>query len=93
MSKKLLCVLMSFGLTLNVSTLADDSREDLVGSKIDTVTYVYEYVSGMGGDDPEFLKTGVIANYYLEIIFIVSLLALITVVKIKNKLSNNYWFQ
>ena len=47
----------------------------------------------MGGDDPEFLKTGVTANYYLEIIFIVSLLALITVVKIKNKLSNNYWFQ
>lgn len=90
MSKKLLGVLMSFGLTLNVSDLADDSREDLVGSKIDTVTYVYEYVGGMGVDDLEFPKTGVTTNYYLEIIFIVSLLALITVVKIKNKLSNKY---
>lgn len=44
----------------------------------------------MGVDDLEFPKTGVTTNYYLEIIFIVSLLALITVVKIKNKLSNKY---
>ena len=51
---------------------------------VKTVTYVYEYVGGTGGDDPEFPKTGVTTNYYLEIIFIVSLLALITVVKIKN---------
>lgn len=38
----------------------------------------------MGGDDLEFSKTGVTTNYYLEIIFIVSLLALITVIKVKN---------
>lgn len=44
----------------------------------------------MGVDDLEFPKTGGTTNYYLEIIFIVSLLALITVVKIKNKLSNKY---
>ncbi len=51
---------------------------------VKTVTYVYEYVGGIGGDDPEFPKTGVTSNYYLEIIFIVSLLALITVIKVKN---------
>ena len=51
---------------------------------VKTVTYVYEYVGGIGGDDPEFPKTGVTSNYYLEIIFIISLLALITVIKVKN---------
>lgn len=51
---------------------------------VKTVTYVYEYVGGIGGDDPEFPRTGVTSTYYLELIFIVSLLALITVVKIKN---------
>ncbi len=51
---------------------------------VKTVTYVYEYVGGIGGDDPEFPKTGVVANYYLEIIFIISLLSLMTVVKLKN---------
>ena len=38
----------------------------------------------MGVDDLEFPKIGVTTNYYLEIIFIVSLLALITVIKVKN---------
>lgn len=38
------------------------------------LTYVYEYVGG----------TGVTTNYYLEIIFVVSLLVLITVIKLKN---------
>ena len=42
MSKKLLSVLMSFGLTLNVNALADAPREDYVGSKIDTVTDAYK---------------------------------------------------
>lgn len=51
---------------------------------VKTVTYVYEYVGGTGGDDPEFPRTGVTTNYYLEIIFVVSLLALITVIKLKN---------
>lgn len=51
---------------------------------VKTITYVYEFVGGEGGDDPNFPRTGVTSNYYLEVIFIVSLLALITVIKIKN---------
>lgn len=65
-----------------------DKESDEVSGKyeysVKTVTYVYEYVGGTGGDDPEFPRTGVTSTYYLELIFIVSLLALITVVKIKN---------
>lgn len=65
-----------------------DKESDEVSGKyeysVKTVTYVYEYVGGTGGDDPEFPRTGVTSTYYLELIFIVSLLALITVIKIKN---------
>lgn len=51
---------------------------------VKTITYVYEFVGGEGGDDPDFPRTGVTANYYLEIIFVISLLSLITVIKLKN---------
>ena len=50
------------------------------------VTYVYEYVGGTGGDDPEFPRTGIEDNNLLEIISLLSLAMLGTAVVLKKKL-------
>lgn len=55
-------------------------------NELNEVTYIYEYVGGTGGDDPEFPKTGIEDNNIIEIIGIVSLLSLGTVVVLKKKL-------
>lgn len=50
------------------------------------VTYIYEYVGGTGGDDPEFPKTGIESNSLIEIMTVVSFIALGTTVILKKKL-------
>lgn len=49
------------------------------------VTYIYEYVGGIGGDDPEFPKTGIESNSLIEIMTVVSFIALGTTVILKKK--------
>ena len=51
-----------------------------------TVTYIYEYVGGTGGDDPDFPRTGIESNNIVEIIAMVSLVALGTTIVLKKKL-------
>lgn len=50
------------------------------------VTYIYEYVGGTGGDDPEFPRTGIESNSLIEIMTVVSFIALGTTVILKKKL-------
>ena len=50
------------------------------------VTYIYEYVGGIGGDDPEFPRTGVETNNIVEIISMLSLAMLGTTILLKKKL-------
>ena len=49
------------------------------------VTYIYEYVGGTGGDDPDFPRTGIESNNIVEIITMVSLVALGTTIILKKK--------
>lgn len=49
------------------------------------VTYIYEYVGGIGGDDPDFPITGIESNNIIEIMTIVSLVALGTTIVLKKR--------
>ena len=50
------------------------------------VVYVYTYVGGTGGDDPDFPRTGIESNNIVEIISMLSLVALGTTILLKKKL-------
>ncbi len=50
------------------------------------VVYVYTYVGGTGGDDPDFPRTGIESNNIVEIISMLSLAALGTTILLKKKL-------
>lgn len=50
------------------------------------VTYIYEYVGGTGGDDPEFPRTGIKSNNIVEVISMLSLAMLGTTILLKKKL-------
>lgn len=63
----------------------EGNRTGLYAEEDTLVVYVYTYVGGTGGDDPDFPVTGIESNSLIEIMTIVSLVALGTTIVLKKK--------
>ena len=62
------------------------NRTGLYAEEDTVVVYVYTYVGGTGGDDPDFPRTGIESNNMLEMISVLSLAMLGTAILLKKKL-------
>ena len=63
----------------------EGNRTGLYAEEDTEVIYVYTYVGGTGGDDPDFPRTGIESNNIVEMIAMVSLVALGTTRVLKKK--------
>ena len=63
----------------------EGNRIGLYAEEDTEVIYVYTYVGGTGGDDPDFPRTGIESNNIVEMIAMVSLVALGTTIVLKKK--------
>lgn len=66
-----------------IKVTGDDTNGKYIDGTL-TVTYIYEFVGGTGGDIPE---TGIIDNNILEYITIFSIFTLICAIVLKNKIA------